>query len=167
MVNREVFRQMPQELLSSILEQLPNPVIAVKANRQVLYANGLARETLGVSAGDVLQDQNEFFACKDWEEAALLSHDPEISQDIFRFVKNGTVYLGFQKHLFPENGAPEMFILSIQEDELAYDIYFDCKNPRMFPLNLLMNPALRIRFSATPRRWSRSSEAAGAVPTAI
>ena len=130
MVNREVFRQMPQELLSSILEQLPNPVIAVKANRQVLYANGLARETLGVSAGDVLQDQNEFFACKDWEEAALLSHDPEISQDIFRFVKNGTVYLGFQKHLFPENGAPEMFILSIQEDELAYDIYFDCKNPQ-------------------------------------
>lgn len=127
MVNREVFRHMPQEMLANILEQLPNPVIAVKSDNQVLYANRLARESLLVAAGDLLLNQNGFLACKDWNDRTLLSHDPEMFQDIFRFSKDGTTYLGFQKHLYSENGSPELFILSIQEDELPYDIYFDCK----------------------------------------
>lgn len=130
MVNREVFRHMPQEMLANILEQLPNPVIAVKPDHQVLYANRLARESLLVSAGDRLLNRDGFLACGDWGDRTLLSHDPEMSQDIFRFSKGGTTYLGFQKHLYSENGSPELFILSVQEDELPYDIYFDCKAQR-------------------------------------
>lgn len=127
MVNREVFRQMPQEMLSMILEQLPNPVFAIRADHTVLYANQLAREKLDVSAGTMLLNQDCVPVVPHWSAVTLLSRDTETAQDIFRFMKDDVLYLAFMKRLFFKDGCPDLFLLSVQEEDSAYDLYFDCK----------------------------------------
>lgn len=130
MVNREVFRHMPREMLSMILAQVPSPIVVVREDLTVLYTNRTAQETLHIDAGDELINQNGLLVDADWEQPTLLSSDEELSQDVCRFSRDGTAYLCFQKHLDMQEDSPGLFVLSIQDEDTPYDLYFDCKDPR-------------------------------------
>lgn len=128
MVNREVFRTMPQEMLFVILDQLPNPVLAVQSNLLVLYANRAAQETFGLSKGSVMSERGGIISGPDWNEPSLLFRDDELQQDVFRFAAAECPYLCFQKRLPAVHASRDIQVLSIQEEQSAYDLYFDCRN---------------------------------------
>ena len=127
MVNREVFRTMPQEMLFMILDQLPNPVLAVQSGQAVLYANRAAQETFALVQGLTMDEDGGMLTLPAWQEPTLLFRDDELLQDVFRFTAKGCPYLCFQKRLPSHDASHDLQVLSIQEELSAYDLYFDCR----------------------------------------
>lgn len=159
MVNREVFLHMPKEMLSMILEQLPNPVFAVQDDHCVLYANRAAQTVLGLRRGDPLLERDGMLLRPHWENPAFLSGDPG-AQDIFRIQVGETSYLCFQKYI-PDLGDKSIFsIVSVQEESQPYDLYFDCKknsstgdegeDERFFSHSPQMEPVLKTCARCAP-----------------
>ncbi|BDF66314.1 hypothetical protein CE91St43_02860 [Oscillospiraceae bacterium] len=159
MVNREAFLHMPMEMLSIILEQLPNPVFAVQDDHSVLYANLAARSVLGLRRGEILTERDGLLLHPSWQDATCLARDAGI-QDIFRIRLGDAAYLCFQKYV-PDEGDKSIFsIVSVQEESQGYDLYFDCKkegtaggegeDERFLSRSVQMEPVLKMCARCAP-----------------
>lgn len=126
MVNRDIFLSMPEEMLSSILDQLPNPVYAVWGDNRILYANQAASSCLGVKFGDVLREDKGVLVAPGWTRCQLLSQEPGV-QDIFRLHVNGNNYLCFQKYVSEREDSSIICVVSVQPEEQSCDLFFDCR----------------------------------------
>ena len=126
MINRNIFLHMPKEMLSAILEQLPNPVYVIQDDFTVLYANQAAQTVLGLEFGTPLSDEDGILMAPGWKEGFMLSQDPGI-QDIYRICVGGESYLCFQKYLSDDTSRSFFSVVSVQREEQEYDLYFDCK----------------------------------------
>ena len=126
MINRNIFLQMPKEMLSAILEQLPNPVYALRDGGTVLYANQAAQSVLGLQFGMALTERDGIPMGPGWQGGDMLSQEPGI-QDIFRIHVNGVSYLCFQKYVPDEEDKSIFSVVSVQREEQRYDLFFDCQ----------------------------------------
>ncbi|MCI7474189.1 MAG: sigma 54-interacting transcriptional regulator [Clostridiales bacterium] len=150
MINRNIFLHMPQEMLSAILEQLPNPVYAIQDDYTVLYANREAQTVLNVHPGTRLTDEDGVLMAPGWERGELLSQETGI-QDIYRVTIGGIRYLCFQKYISEDMDKSIFSVVSVQREEQAYDLYFDCKRDsglnsgerRFLSCSAQMEPVLR------------------------
>lgn len=125
MINRNIFLHMPKEMLSAILEQLPNPVYAIRDDYTVLYANQEAQTTLKLSPGTQLDDEDGILMAPGWGRGEFLSQETGI-QDIYRITVDGVGYLCFQKYISEEADRSIYSVVSVQREEQTYDLYFDC-----------------------------------------
>ena len=127
MVNREIFLNMPNDMLSSILEQLPLPVFALRDNNSVLYANRDAQSVLGLHQGALLEEIDDgALLFQGWQDVEPLSHDPGI-QDVFRISVNGKTYLCFRKDSSRCGDHTIASVISVQPESQPYDLFFDCQ----------------------------------------
>lgn len=126
MINRNIFIHLPKEMLSAILEQLPNPVYAIRDDYTVLYANQAAQTILKLSSDMQMEDKDGILMASTWEQGDLLSQEPGI-QDIYRITIDGANYLFFQKYISGETDKSIYSVVSVQREEQSYDLYFDCK----------------------------------------
>lgn len=150
MINRDIFLHMPTEMLSAILEQLPNAVYAVQDDYTVLYANREAQTVLNIRPGMRLDDAAGIPMAPNWEQGTLLSQETGI-QDIYRVTIDGIAYLCFQKYISEDMDKSIFSVVSVQREEQAYDLYFDCKRDsalnsgerRFLSCSAQMEPVLR------------------------
>lgn len=127
MVNKETFLHMSEKTLSMIVEQLPNPVIAVNGQNKVIYANRLACNQLHFSVTEEMKERGGMFYGSNWLYVEQLSRDEERALTISRTEIDGKGYLCFQSDV-PEDDIHDAFsILSLQEEEWTHDLYFDCR----------------------------------------
>ena len=158
MINRNIFLQMPKEMLSAILEQLPNPVYALRDGGTVLYANQAAQSVLGLQFGMALTERDGIPMGPGWLGGDMLSQEPGI-QDIFRIHVNGVSYLCFQKYVPDEEDKSIFSVVSVQREEQRYDLFSTASGTPV-------RRATRDPSCPTPRRWSRCSAAVSAAPPA-
>lgn len=129
MVNREIFRSLPHEMLYLILSQLPTPVMVVNSWGDVVYSNQQAEQVLELSFGNKLRHDLNGFYHDQWNNRLLLSSDEDLEQDTYQLTIGQVQYLCFQKHLPPQVDSPALSVLSFQATDLEYDLHYDCNAP--------------------------------------